>query len=295
MVLASLSNFNSRLNTPRKPPRVKKPPIQLFPRNAQQSYTRELDALVTTMTDLTKTLLFSRLPDIVSQAKILRPVTDSLHQDDFTDEISRIINRIKSELSARFGEENYRQAALAAGVSVAQFNKKEVLKVIRALGGIDVFMAEPYLESEMAAFVKQNVSLIKSVPDRYFTEVEEIVFRGARQGLSNTEIKKEVTARFDVSKNRAKFIARDQVGKFNGQLTQLRQQSVGIKEYIWRNSLDERVRGNPKGLYPKVKHSHWTREGKRYKWSKAPVDGHPGEAPGCRCTAEPVLPDNTLL
>ncbi|MNE68328.1 Phage Mu protein F like protein [compost metagenome] len=96
----------------------------------------------------------------------------------------------------------------------------------------------------------------------------------------------------NISKNRAKFIARDQTAKLTGDLNQLRQADNGIEEYIWRNAGDQRVVGNPGGLYPKGNRAHgnhWEREGKTFRWDSPPSDGAPGHAPNCRCYAAPKL------
>ena len=152
--------------------RHKRVPPQLFPRNAQRAYTSKLNMLVNKMLDLTKTMLYPQLSSIINQAKLLRPITDSIHQDNFSDAISHSIEQIKSEFGNQFREENFQEMAITVGVTVSQFNRKETLKVVRSLGGIDVFMAEPYLDSEMSAFVRQNVALIKTIPNRYFNEIE---------------------------------------------------------------------------------------------------------------------------
>lgn len=48
-------------------------------------------------------------------------------------------------------------------------------------------------------------------------------------------------------------------------------------QYIWRTVKDDRVRPE-----------HAAREGQIFSWTDPPDDGHPGEAFGCRCWAEPV-------
>jgi hypothetical protein len=47
------------------------------------------------------------------------------------------------------------------------------------------------------------------------------------------------------------------------------------KKYKWRMPKDESAREN-----------HKAREGNIYSWDNPPEDGHPSEAPGCRCWAE---------
>lgn len=59
-----------------------------------------------------------------------------------------------------------------------------------------------------------------------------------------------------------------------------RQQAAGVEEYIWRTVGDSDVRPD-----------HREREGMRYRYDNPPPDGHPGTPWGCRCFAEPVLPE----
>lgn len=53
---------------------------------------------------------------------------------------------------------------------------------------------------------------------------------------------------------------------------------AGIEEYIWRTAGDNRVRP-----------AHILRNGKKFKWDRPPLDGHPGMAIRCRCVAIPVI------
>lgn len=52
--------------------------------------------------------------------------------------------------------------------------------------------------------------------------------------------------------------------------------------YIWRTEGDGKVRP-----------SHAERDGKVFSWDNQPADGHPGEAPNCRCTSKDVLEEGT--
>ena len=123
-----------------------------------------------------------------------------------------------------------------------------------------------------------NVKLITSIPEDYFNKVEGIVLRGAQSGKLAEAIIPEIQDQFEVTENRAQFIARDQVSKFNGNLTQLRQQSAGIEKYTWSTAGDERVRSE-----------HEMKDGQVFSWNDPPEDGHPGQAIQCRCAAIPVF------
>jgi hypothetical protein len=58
-----------------------------------------------------------------------------------------------------------------------------------------------------------------------------------------------------------------------------RQIRAGVEEYIWRSSDDDKVR-----------HTHSAYDDRVFRWDTPPPDGHPGQAYGCRCVAEPVKP-----
>lgn len=79
--------------------------------------------------------------------------------------------------------------------------------------------------------------------------------------------------------SRYEFIARDQTSKLIGELDRLRQQQIGVDEYDWATSADERVRP-----------THRSKNGKRFRWDEPPPEtGHPGEDYQCRCVARAVI------
>lgn len=284
--------------------RVKRGVRQLFPGRMQRSYQGELNRMVSKLIELTRERIYPELPLITEEANASRPNEDSIlfrgirkianrifRKNDFSDRITEAIE------STRIGYEQFMTEPEIINISenianeTSEFNRKEISKVIKRMVGVDVFFDEPWLNQEINAFVKSNVDLIKTIPERYFSDIQEVVFRGARQGIRHEEIRKELVSRYGKTRNIAKRIARDQINKFNGQLTQLRQTSLGVKRYTWVTAGDERVRGNPSGRSPDAIPSHFARNGKKYSWNNPPTGGHPGEAIQCRCWAEPILED----
>lgn len=162
---------------------------------------------------------------------------------------------------------------------ISTFNRRQFHEVLRSAYGVDIFPREPSLLDALTNWESQNIGLIRSIPEQSLERMHGKIVNAVRTGRANREIVAELQREFDISRNRAELIARDQVGKLNGQLTQERQTSIGVGEYRWRGSLDERERDE-----------HVAREGKTFKWSEPPWDGHPGEPIQCRCTAEAVLP-----
>lgn len=161
-----------------------------------------------------------------------------------------------------------------------QFQKRQFDRQVRSGLGIDVFIREPDLAALTEDFVAENVALIKTIPNQYFDDIEKIVTAGVRQGKRHEEIARDIQARYQVAENRAKLIARDQVGKFYGDLAKARQEDLGVTKYVWRTVNDNRVRSE-----------HHVREGKTFSWAHPPSDGHPGNAINCRCYAEPDFSD----
>ncbi len=150
----------------------------------------------------------------------------------------------------------------------------------RAVIGMDLYVREPWLTAASKAFVRENVQLITTMTQQQVAKTERLVLEGVRRGRLRKDIEADISKMRGVSEKQAATIARDQVGKANGELTKLRQQSLGLTRYRWRTVGDDAVRD-----------SHAEREGEVFSWDEPPEDGHPGEPINCRCTAEPVFDD----
>lgn len=251
-------------------------PRQTEPRGLEREFQVELKRRQQFAIDLVKERLLPRIEELLREYDAELPT----RRDALGEDLASIIAGIKFRYGELFSEAQLKALLRRKGIAITEHNLRQFRKVFRQALGVDPFKSEPWLSAQAENFVTQNVSLISTVDERYFNEIEQIVHSGARKGLPTAEIQKMIAQRGDVSKSRAALIARDQVNKFNGQLNKLRQQDVGVERYRWRTSLDERVRPQ-----------HSAREGKIYSWDEPPSDGHPGEPIQCRCYAEPVLED----
>jgi len=140
------------------------------------------------------------------------------------------------------------------------------------------------------AIIAENVSLIRSIPEKYFTEVESMVFRSIAKGGDRKQLADEIEREFGkhhgITRRRAEFIARDQIRKATSALAIARMQGAGIEEAEWMHS----------GGANKPRHSHVIagKERRRFRLDKGClIDGeyiYPGQLPGCGCTCKPVLP-----
>lgn len=160
------------------------------------------------------------------------------------------------------------------------FNRREFEAVLKSVYRVDVITKAPAaLQQALGVFEAQNIALIKSIPVQALATLQGKIVDAVRTGATLKDTQAMIRNTYGVTDRRAALIARDQVGKLNGQLTRMRQEAMGITEYLWRGILDTRERPE-----------HVAREGRKFSWDKPPDDGHPGEPIRCRCSAEPVLP-----
>jgi SPP1 gp7 family putative phage head morphogenesis protein len=154
-----------------------------------------------------------------------------------------------------------------------------------------------YLRSWTAAYAR----LITSIPDQMLTQVEGIVQTAVRSGADPRVTARQIRDRFGVTEARARLIARTEVAKLNSDITQARNQALGLTTYVWSTSGDERVR-----------ESHAAMNGKLCKWddptvysddggetweprsSIGGVEEHPGRDFQCRCVSAAVIPAEFL-
>lgn len=201
-------------------------------------------------------------------------------------QLRNIIAKLTRQWSKRWNE---------ASKSLAEYFAEDVsarsdaqLKSILKKAGISVkFTMTPAQRDIIKATVNANVSLIKSIPQQYLTQVEGIVMRSVQTGRDLGQLSKDLQKRLGVTKSRAALISRDQNNKATSALQRARQQEIGITEAVWMHS--------HAGKEPRP--THLANNGKRYKIAEGWYDPAekkniwPGELINCRCTSRSVLPD----
>jgi SPP1 gp7 family putative phage head morphogenesis protein len=222
-----------------------------------------------------------------------RARTDAEEDDDIA-ALLRLISVVEGVV-----RDEMRPDAATLGVMARQlelFARREVDEPIKRLARVKFLPDTLGGDQLIRGWIRENVDLITSIDERLFDDVRTKVEEALRSGRSTRDLTEDIQNRYQVSRARAELIARDQVSKANGQISRQRQADLGITEYTWRTSRDERVRGKPGGLYPNARPSHHALQGKRFplRGPGAPGVGHPGDDYQCRCTQEPVLPGDTV-
>lgn len=202
--------------------------------------------------------------------------------------INRVIRQAQDAFDRRFPLRRITAIVEKIGKRTSDHHVREMKKQL-AFSGLAVSLdhvARKGLKVRVRHFTADNVALIQDLPRLYLKQVQDVVLEGVRTGQRAGQIAKDIEERTGVAKSRARLIARDQVGKFYGDLTKTRQTGLGISKFVWRTSEDERVRP-----------SHADLDGETFDWDDPPEDDDTGEVitPGspvlCRCDAEPVIPD----
>jgi len=283
-----------RMLQKRKRKKLPRPLAPKSPIHLEREYQRDLGKYVEAFAEAIRLIVLPQLPTLVRSFQEYRP--SHMRGDAAPDDLDKLINEARLYFSGKYSLDQLRQVILARGFDVSSWNISTISKNIEKVIGINPLVSSASLPGEMALFAATNVGLAESLTDKAFTDVTQEIFRGFQGGQRAETIAESITKYIDPSvgnvRNRANLIARDQINKLNGQLTQVRQSNLGIKRYTWRTMGDERVRGAPGGLYPNAVPSHFANEGKVFSWDDPPTDtGHPGDDFQCRCYAEPYLED----
>ena len=228
-------------------------------------------------------------------------LTASYWQGVYTDEARERWNKLAERIARAI-------ARTASRTDKAQF-KRSVIRAIKRQHkggpgtiptGRDVFILDgPKVAKRMEVYTKYAASLIKNIPDEYLAKVTTDAQNAYTGKVTHAELKERLVetlqARTARQQDRCHRIATDQVRKCSALVNQSRCEDNGIEEYIWRCAPDNLVAGKPGGKNPKADDAskfhgdHWSRNGKKFKWSNPPPDGNAGFPINCRCYAEPII------
>jgi len=129
---------------------------------------------------------------------------------------------------------------------------------------------------------------IQSLSNKAAEDAVNIAQDAMMNGLRPAQIEDEIYKLGDITKNRARLIARTEVARSNSMLIQARAESIGCQAYIWQTAEDARVR-----------ESHLEMNGKVCYWNDPPTlsddtTTHPGQIYNCRCVPLPLLSEGEL-
>ena len=163
---------------------------------------------------------------------------------------------------------------------MAEFHRARFVKQMRRYFGVSInFLSDVQIGPWMAERIQENVDLIKTITQRYHEGLKlDILKVQTETPFDQQKLREILRDRYQSSGYNLRRLTRDQTNKTIGQLSRIRQQQVGIEEYLWVGAMDERER-----------QSHKDNEAESFSWNDPPSTGHPGEEIQCRCFARPII------
>lgn len=269
----------------------------LYPKNSE----RELKSLSNAYIKILKKEINDHLPEIVAAYKKASR-TDS-REDGFFDlaqELGRIFQSIGEGMEKKFADFGLRKRVEKIADRTRRISYAEWKKCVEKTVGqelIDDYYNADFYSSITQPWVDQSVSTIQSIPQQELGAMRDIITRGFQDELPIEDIAKNIQEEYNTSKSKAMFLARDQIGTLNSELTRRQHEDAGVSRYRWVDSGDSKVRD-----------CHHFLNGHVFSWNDPPAmwtrrNGavvftgrrcHPGQDYGCRCHAVPVFDIDTL-
>ena len=279
-------------------PTLKCRTVPRYPDTAEREFKRITNAYV----KLLNAELKARLPALMKAYKAER--SDGRRYDDMRD-LERLVRSVFQDIAAAL-EQKLGDFSLSDRVSgIAKMTKnnsfREWKRAVHDTLGInllDDYYSAGFYQEYLQRWIDQNVLQIKSIPNTTLDRMREIVLDGYRNGTSIRDMQREIQETYNVTKHKARMLARDQVATLNSQISQAQQRDAGVTKYRWLTSHDSRVRD-----------CHAELDGQVFSWDDPPEmwyetqsrgvvytgrHCHPGEDYCCRCVAIPVFEFDTM-
>lgn len=203
-------------------------------------------------------------------------------------QLRMLTNRLRDEFQGLFAS----VAKPLADAMAKQANKASEtatkLSLTKLSGGLK--LSTDFLTRDMDEFLKAsvstNVSLIKTIPEEFFADVQQQVLSSITSGKGLHDLTDYLENERGVQHRRAKNIAIDQTHKVYQGLNAERMKKVGVEFYEWIHS--------HAGIKPRPLHQSY--HGRIFSFANPPVidmasgeRGIPGQAINCKCTMVPVM------
>lgn len=133
-----------------------------------------------------------------------------------------------------------------------------------------------------------NISIKNWTPDQ--TErLREMMEKNVLSGYNRLELIDQISTEYEVSMNKAKFLARQETTLLTSTVRDSRYQGAGIRKYRWSATGGKAGDGRTRDLHRKL-------HGNIFFYASPPIidertgkRGNPGQAYGCRCGAIPQI------
>lgn len=283
-------------------PKLPRPVVPQYPKLPEIRYQTRLLRLVQALGAVAVKWARNEYPAILKRYQEDGTTLWTLDEDAQTLILS-LTRPLQAEQYALDLEGQQAQATTATAESVNAWVARRFSLERQLALGVVYDPAEPWVQKAIGDWTATNRQLVKSLVGEHLSRMETMALDAVTNGKRPEQLLIDIMKVNKMSYNRARLIARDQIGKLTGQLVEKRSKDMGLDTYTWKTAMDERVRGNPAGRYPTARPSHWGAEGKIGVYgkpgiwidpatgkevSRGPNDPMEGPSMGiqCRCTAQ---------
>lgn len=243
----------------------------------EAAYRKELQSMVAEMANSVRYWLratWRANPPLTTMAQDAGPILELRKaMTRLSRHWTKRFDKTSDELSRRFADKSLKHTNVAMQAA------------LRDAGFTVPFKATAGVTQSVQAIIGENVALIKSIPSKYFAEIEQQVWQSVAAGHDLHALTKSLESRYGVTFRRAREIARDQNAKANAAIEAARRTELGIEEAEWVHS--------GAGKEPRPSHVHAGEIKLRYKVAEgALIDGKriwPGTEINCKCTSKAVI------
>lgn len=161
-------------------------------------------------------------------------------------------------------------------------------------------------EQVIKASILENVSLIRSIEDKYFEQITGAITRSMQSGGSIKQLKEEILKYNGMTKRRADNIALDQTRKAYMSINLRNMADAGIKQAQWLHSgggqtvreyhfrkwdgVSGKNDGHPNGLDGFIFDISRPPVIQEAKGKQQEIRGFPAQLPNCRCVLKAIIP-----
>lgn len=246
-----------------------------FPSSVAAKYREELDAMIVQMIGEYQRALFN---------------TPGVTQDE---SIATILARTLRGLSEKWAKRFAERARTLTDRMISRtdrYSKANLNKSLKELSGGMTLQTPDMpagLYDRLLASTKENVGLIRSIPEEYHYRIEQAVMRSIQTGgLGSKTLIDEIRQIGHSTEKRAELIAVDQTRKVTAAMNSERMKAVGLRKFEWLHSGGGK---EPRELHVKY-------DGQIFDLDDPPVidertgeRGLPGQLINCRCRMRPIV------
>jgi len=225
-------------------------------------------------------------------ASVLYSVRAAYGRDDFRSvpKLSKYLSRMNRHWERKFNElaetapkrfvgSIYKNTLTQLSMSIKDAKRFPEMAMDASTGRYAKARASKEMGDVTRSAIKANVSLIKTISQKFFSDIEFLVYDSVQRGYDVQYLVDEIMAKTDICRERASLIARDQTNKITETINAQQCEDLGITHAVWIHS----------GGGKKPRESHIKADGKEYEIAEGCyIDGEyilPGEMINCRCVS----------